>query len=301
MEIVFDFIIFFFLGSIGVYLIHGLRFWKRFRQRHVSLALFFFFALSWAVVFYGSFIEPRLLIVKQETVTLHEQPTQTLRAVVFSDLHAGPFKKIDWIQRVVSRVMALQPDIVFIAGDFIVNSAADVDSLSPLKQLSAPYGVYAVTGNHDYQAQASQEVIHTLEQAGIEVLENEVVNLEVNGQILRLAGVSDLWFEGDLARTVSGVREDDAVVLLVHNPDVMLDSASRKADLVLAAHTHGGQIRLPWIGSVPSLPTQLGRAYDKGWFTFDSTQLFITSGVGESGTRARLFIPPEIVVLNLSW
>ena len=72
-------------------------------------------------------------------------------------------------------------------------------------------------------------------------------------------------------------------------------------DLVLAGHTHGGQIRLPFIGAVPTLPTAIDDSYDKGLFQFDSFKLFITSGLGEVGPRARLFNPPEIVKLKLKF
>lgn len=299
MEIVFDFLIYFYLGAIGVYLIHTCPHGKRLPRRCFSVLLFFALALSWAVIFYGSFIEPRMLIVNHQEKSLTTQPTETLRAVFFSDLHVGPFKKQDWTRRVVKRVMELQPDVIFISGDFVVTSAQDAKDLAALKGLSAQYGVYAVTGNHDYDANAIEEVIQTLETAGIRVLENEGIDLDVGGKALRIAGVSDIWFEGDLEKTMKNVEDEQRVILLSHNPDIMLKKESRKADLVLSGHTHGGQIRLPWIGPVPALPTRLGRFYDEGWFDFEGAQLFITSGVGESGTRARLFNPPEIVQMNI--
>ncbi len=301
MEVVFDAIIYFFLGTVGLYLVHQGHHWKQTRHSPFSVGLFFCFFAAWLVIFYGSFIEPRMLVVRQEVVSLAEQPTQTLRAVVFSDLHVGPFKKRDWTQRVVERIMALEPDIVFIPGDFVVTSSEDVSHLAPLRQLRATYGVYAVTGNHEYHANAAPAVIEALKNAGLTVIENETRNLDVAGQTLRIAGVSDIWFDGDLSKTMETVSPQETVILLAHNPDVILDSVSRGADLVLSGHTHGGQIRLPWIGPVPSLPTRLGRAYDKGWFAFDHTRLFITSGVGESGTRARLFNLPEIVQMDIQF
>jgi predicted MPP superfamily phosphohydrolase len=291
MELAFDFIIFFYLITVGIFLLH--------ERRH--RVIFVLFILSWITIFYGSFIEPRLLIVKQTSVELVDSPTQTIRAVVFSDIHVGPFKKADWVSHVVKRVQELQPDIVFILGDFVVKSAADVQYLSPLSKLKAPYGVYAVTGNHEYHANASDEVVTALESYGIEVIENETLNLEIGDKTLRFAGVSDIWFEGDIGKTMQSVVDEDTTIMLAHNPDVVLYDATRLADLVLAAHTHGGQIRLPWIGPVPSLPTKLGRAFDKGWFEYNDKPLFITSGVGETGTRARLFNLPEIVEMEIGF
>jgi predicted MPP superfamily phosphohydrolase len=91
-------------------------------------------------------------------------------------------------------------------------------------------------------------------------------------------------------------------ILLAHNPDVILDEESTAANLVIAAHTHGGQIRLPFLGSLAPIPTKLGRAFDRGWFSLqEGRALFITTGVGESGVRARLFVPPQIDVLTVHW
>ncbi|MBI4714171.1 metallophosphoesterase [Candidatus Uhrbacteria bacterium] len=291
MELIFDLIIFFFLITVGIFLLQEFH--------HKRRAIFVLFLFFWLAIFYGSFIEPRFLIVKQTSIDLVDSPTQTIRAAVLSDIHVGPFKKADWVSKVVKTVRETHPDVVFILGDFVVKSAADVQWLEPLSKLKAPYGVYAVTGNHEYDANASDEVISALESFGIEVIENETLNLEIKGKTIRLAGVSDIWFEGDVTKTMQNVSEDDATILLAHNPDVVLFDDSRLADLVLAAHTHGGQIRLPLIGPVPALPTKLGREFDEGWFEYNNQPLFITSGVGETGTRARFFNLPEIVEMEI--
>ena len=85
-----------------------------------------------------------------------------------------------------------------------------------------------------------------------------------------------------------------------HNPDAVLSEITvEKADLVLSGHTHGGQIRLPWLGSISGMPNILGREYDLGLFDYQGTNLLISAGLGETGPRARLFNPPEIILLNL--
>lgn len=298
MWMIFDGLIFFFLISVGIFLVH-VWFHARAQKKYV-LWLSIVLAIGWVTVFYGSFIESHRLVVNTQQITLSSSPTQSLRAAVFADLHVGPYKKTAWARRVVEKVMSQNPDIIFLLGDFVSISAKDVRYLEPLKNLLAPYGVYAVTGNHEYHARASEETVAALKTFGIHVLENESVRLPVNDQSLTLAGVSDIWFEGDLTKTIKGITQEEKTVLIAHNPDVMLDPASHVADVVVAGHTHGGEIRLPWIGSIAALPTKLGRAYDKGWFQFDQTKIFITSGVGEIGTRARLFNPPEIVVMEIS-
>ena len=299
MWVVFDLIIFGFLCSVGFFVLHVWFHHKRHPQKFGMTILLCALVIGWVTVFYGSFIESHRLVVNRQSIALSQIPTQTIRVTLISDVHVGPYKKSAWVKEVVSRVMEQQPEIIFLAGDFVTASSEDVQWLDPLKDLKAPYGVYAVTGNHEYQVQAAQETIEKLKSLGIRVLENEQKNILIGDKTVVLAGVSDIWFDGDLRKTLAGVESGDTVILLAHNPDVVLDVESQKADLVLAGHTHGGEIRLPWIGPVPPLPTKLGRAYDEGWFLRGESQLFITSGVGESGTRARLFNPPEIVVIEV--
>jgi predicted MPP superfamily phosphohydrolase len=301
MEPVFDIIIYFFLAVTATYLIHGFHFWNTTRSSSCRLGIFFILLIGWLTVFYGSFIEPRMIIVRSEYLRLSEQPTQTLNAVLLSDLHVGPFKKQEWAQKVVEQIQANKPDIIFLLGDFVVTSPSETKYLQPLKQLSAPYGVYAVTGNHEYETDSESNVKSALEEFGIEVIENEVLNIEINGYVLKLAGVSDIWFDGDLQKTMQDITPEQSVILLAHNPDVVLSEITHRADAVLAGHTHGGQIRLPLVGPISAIPTKLGRAYDEGWFTYEKLKLFITSGVGESGARARLFNPPEIIQMEIKF
>jgi len=300
MWIVFDFIIYSFLLSVGFFVLH-VWFHRKGHPRKIGMSfLLFVLVVGWLTVFYGSFIESHRLVINHQSIELSSERSQTLRVALLSDIHMGPYKKSAWLKQVVSQVMEQQPDIIFLAGDFVTSSSDDVKWLDPLKELKAPYGVYAVTGNHEYHVQAALATIDKLKSLGIRVLENEQKKILIGDKMITLAGVSDIWFEGDLKKTLANVTDSETVFLLAHNPDVMMDPESQKADLVLAGHTHGGEIRLPWIGPVPPLPTKLGRAYDKGWFVFNQSRLFITSGVGESGTRARLFNPPEIVVIEVA-
>jgi len=290
MWVVFDVLIFGFLLTAALFMLQSGRSYK-------TVVV----GVCWIVIFYGSFIEPRIIVVNEQFVDLQtqEESGEQISVVVLSDIHAGVYKKSHFVERIVEMVNAQQPDLVLIAGDFILDSKKDVHWLEPLSELEAQLGVYAVLGNHDYHHQAESFVLDGLDAYGLTVLVDEQMRVKVREQEVVLVGLNDWWNAPDLDVALEGVVESDTVILLEHNPDVLLDDRSRMADLVVAGHTHGGQIRLPFLGPVPSIPTELGQKFDQGLFLFDQTQLFITSGVGESGPRARLFNPPEIVVLTL--
>ena len=286
--------------SAGVFLLEVLSKWKKLKHKKIFGLSAILFFVAWVLVFYGSFIEPKILVVEEYDVSVSESAEKEIRAAVLSDIHVGPYKKSKWVKKVVERVNETEPDVVLILGDFIFSSSNQTEMLGPLKNISAKYGTFAVTGNHDYIGFESDKIIKVLERLNVIVLENENVRL-LEDEKLVLAGVSDIWFKGDPFEAVSGLLNDDVVLMLSHNPDVVLTKAVDRVDLVLGAHTHGGQVRLPAIGSLAPLPTRLGKKFDKGLFSYKGLPLFITSGVGETGSRARLFNPPEISILNIKY
>lgn len=295
----YDITLFFFLISVGLFLLEQLAFAHKKNKRVHRLFFMSALAISWMVIFYGSVIEPRALVVTKQTVTLAESPSQTLSIALLSDFHVGPYKGKEWVRHVVKKTNEQAPDFVLIAGDFVFYDPDDVEKLEPLANLKARFGVYAVTGNHDYSGHAPAYVIQTLERLGVVVLENEFLSFDVEGKPFMIVGISDIWFDGDPIASLYDVSMDETVILLTHNPDVLLLPLVDRADLVLAGHTHGGQIRLPWIGPVARVPTELGNALDKGFFHYNNQEVFITSGVSETGPRVRLFNPPEIALLSI--
>lgn len=270
---------------------------------------------SWFVIFYGSFIEPRRLVVTEQTIQFSTQPTEKIRIALISDFHLGPYKQEAWIKKVVEKVQTLSPDLVVMDGDFLLEKEAHPEYLAPLKDLRAKYGVYAVLGNHDYGEAESpglmnkvfegnerlQAVAKALTDAGAQILRNQSTEITLpSGKKFLLGGVDEYWTgRADIAETFRGKNASLSKILVAHNPDVIWKAAEQGIELMLAAHTHGGQIRLPFFGPVPNLPDALGQKYDRGLFQFGNTQMFITSGLGETGPRARLLVPPEIALLNI--
>lgn len=301
MNVFFDAVIFFFLIVIGAFLIELIMSWKHFSHKRIRACLGILLFLSWLVIFYGSFIEPRILRVIEETIVLSPSSTQTIDVLVIGDSHAGPYRNSKWMEKVVQQANLLSPDMVVLVGDYIYNHSSQMEENEALASLQAPLGVYAVTGNHDYIDGHPEVIVNFLKSAGIQVLENRSVSLGIGDKTVILVGMSDLWFDGNIEQALERVTPEQTVILLSHNPDVVLDLESSQVDLVISGHTHGGQIRLPWIGSVAKIPDLLGRAYDLGLFYYQGFPLFITGGVGETGPRARLFNPPEMNLLHVSF
>lgn len=262
-----------------------------------AFRLSWLFWLPFVVLVWGSFIEPHLLRVRRFTVG---KGRKTLRIVFLSDMHVGPYKGKAWVRRVVRRTNALRPDLVLLGGDYVYDASSDVAPLAELSGLTAPCGIVAILGNHDFHYRKADAAEDVLERAGVKVLRNAAFRFTYEGAQYAVVGVEDDWdADTDFAKAVGGVEEGDHVIMLVHNPDLAPHAAKFRPALMLSGHVHGGQIRLPFLGPVPPLPHHLGRTYDRGLFDMRGVPYLIGVGVGESGPRARLWCPPEITVVAL--
>ncbi len=274
-----------------------------------ALALTPWFLAPLVVLLYGSFVEPRILTVKRYDIGAGDPASpkglrgasRKLTIAYLSDIHVGPYKGKSWVARVVARTNALRPDLVLLGGDFLCREGADAPELEPLENLKAPLGVYGILGNHDeWKPGAPEAAKAQFAKMDIPLLLNRTVRFEHDGVGVAIAGVEDDWHaDTDFAAALREALPDDALIMMIHNPDLAPHAAKFKPRLMLSGHTHGGQIRLPFFGAVPRLPHWLGRRYDRGAFFFDGSPLIISQGLGESGPRARLFCPPQIVLVTL--
>lgn len=268
-------------------------------------------SLGGILTIWGSFFEPELITVKRRRIALPFK--KPLRIAVIGDIHIGVYKDKAFVERIVQKANSLQPDIVLITGDCIDDEAADLSDLDPLKKLETRFGIFAVTGNHDagayisaftrlpyFTVDTTDDLQKRLTSYGIRFLRNTSETLTIDGESLVIAGTDDVWMESfDLDATLNTIPDHSPVILLSHNPDIILNKRSHRANLIVSGHTHGGQIRLPFLGALTSIPDKLGRTYDRGLFHITKTcTLAITEGLGVSGVRARLFCPPEILVLE---
>jgi len=222
-----------------------------------------------------------------------------LRVAHLSDFHAGPATPLWFIRRAVEQANALAPDLIVLTGDYVDEEDSSPDECAgALGELTAPLGVYAVTGNHDYRVGADA-VAGALSQTGITVLRNANVALGQGERRLWLAGLEETaGHHEDFLATFEGIPEDDPVVLLSHSPDVLPRAAALGVDLVLAGHTHGGQVCIPGVGA-PHAPLRISSKYVAGPNRIGRTRIYVSRGVGMTCLPIRFGCPPEIGLLTL--
>ena len=242
-------------------------------------------------------------IVRRATIEMPDWPKNAppLRVALLSDIHVvGPDMPPSRLARIVQQVNTLNADVILLAGDFVsdkrsaMRTYSGADGLAPLANLRVPRGVYAVFGNHDHWRDAG-EIGRALRKANVRILDNEAVTL--GG--MRLGGVDDEYTgNADLKRTVAAIRSaPGAKVLLSHSPDVG-PATPRNVTLILAGHTHCGQIRLPIFGAITYV-SKYGDRFGCGLITEGSRRVVVTAGIGTSVLPFRLGAPPDVWVVTL--
>jgi uncharacterized protein len=230
------------------------------------------------------------------------------RIVQLSDIHLKEFTEEAFLQAVVRKVNALRPDLIALTGDFIsigplprrFGSEWSYSCARILSELGCNLR-YAILGNHDASV-SKPAVTEALVSHKIPVLSNSAVAIERGGERIWLAGIADAFVDTPnlslaLPRTRNADREP--LILLAHEPDFADHALNHRVSLILSGHTHGGQVRLPFL--TPQFLPPLGRKYVEGHFSFaDGTQLYVNRGIGTIGVPLRFRCPPEITVITLA-
>jgi uncharacterized protein len=275
------------------------------RRSFISLSA----AAAGGLALYSGEIARHELSVEEITIQLPRLPDafRGMRIVQTSDFHYAEYTEAYFLERVVTEVNRLKPDLVALTGDFVSYGPmghAYARRHAPacaaiLSKIECPLR-YAVLGNHDWVV-GWTTVLKALEDHGIPTLVNTSVALERNGQRLWLAGLGSAcfnWAFPGKAIPQAVTKGQEAVILLAHEPDILPEIARYNVDLMLAGHTHGGQVRIPFLPPL-ALP-DYGKIYVEGWFQHGPTQLYVNRGIGTVGLPFRLNCPPEITVLTLA-
>lgn len=272
---------------------------RRFGKILVAAGVVFGVLGTWAF-----WLEPSSLELREYGLEIPNWPRSLagLRIAALADIHAGsPFNGLDKLERIVALTNQSKPDLIVLLGDYVIHGVRGGAFVPPdelasvLAKMQAPLGVWAVLGNHDWWLDA-ERVQSALEHHGIRVLEDSSAPIRRGSGEFWLTGIGDFW-EGraDIPDALQDVPEDSPIVAITHNPDVFPDVPHR-VNLLIAGHTHGGQVRIPFFGPV-IVPSSYGRRYAAGHVVEDGRHLFVSSGLGTSILAVRFLVPPEISLL----
>ncbi|MDX2176235.1 MAG: metallophosphoesterase [Candidatus Sumerlaeia bacterium] len=257
---------------------------------------------------YGAFLEPSWLQATLHHVALPGWPAELdgYRIAHLSDIHHNAVQSAGFLARAVALASSMDPDAVALTGDFITRDPARMEPcLAALARVRAHDGVFCVRGNHDAPVPL-ERTRALMERLGMRLLENESVRIEPARRAfgaaparLRLAGVGDLWTARcSPGEALAGAPPEEPAILLSHHPGaVRLVPDGRRLDLVLAGHTHGGQVR-PFHRELPLLSGGETR-HQTGLSRHGATAVFVSRGVGSSQLHFRWNCRPEVALLVL--
>ncbi|WP_240968248.1 metallophosphoesterase [Paenibacillus aquistagni] len=259
---------------------------------------------------YSTMIEPGLLDITRPVIVVKQLPESLdgLRIVQFSDTHIGEGYSLQQLDELIEKINEGRPDLVVFTGDLIDKFRLFTEGRERLPQslakIEARLGKFAVYGNHDRGGGASTYYRSCMEEAGFKLLVNESYPIEMPGERrLVISGLDDyLLGQPEEEAVWSSLEEKDYNVVLVHEPDAAAQwKTIHPLDLILAGHSHGGQVQLPFIG--PLIVPPLAEKYVEGHYELESASrsrhLYVNRGIGTTRKKVRLGSKPELTVLTL--
>jgi predicted MPP superfamily phosphohydrolase len=271
-------------------------------------AVAFMGVLMIPVAVYAMVVEPRRLVLEEASLEARTPLRRELRIGVLSDIQCSTIGGHE--RRAVTLLMAQEPDLILVAGDLFQGSPSHFertrdDFVALLQSLSAPGGVWFVRGDVDSDSSTRSHFNDLMEAAGVRVLIDESVRIELDGQVIELYGY-DRWGndKASLLEFLHSPREVGAArLVLAHRPDpVLWLSSDTDLDLFVAGHTHGGQVVIPFYGpplTLSGVPRAVGAG---GLHRVNGAPIYVTRGIGmERGhaPRVRFLCPPEVAVVTL--
>ncbi len=245
---------------------------------------------------YGSLFERNRITRESVVLSLHpgHEALAGRRIAQLSDLHYDDLGDPGMIREAVERTNAEKPDLVFLTGDFISHDPGVLDELSEhLSELRASLGCYAVLGNHDHWS-GSALAARFLAKSGIRLLREEWESIAG----FTIVGLDSAWGGNpDVEAVLARAPRDAPILLAWHEPDTFDWYEDDRVALQLSGHSHGGQIRAPFVG--PLILSRYGRKYRSGLFHRGSSRLYVNRGIGVITIPARFLCPPEITILDL--
>jgi predicted MPP superfamily phosphohydrolase len=234
--------------------------------------------------------EPEL---EEVEITFPKLPHNTiLSAVLVSDLH---MRSSTNLPSILAKLEKISPSLLFLLGDNFNKLTRKTvrEFIDFLASLNPPLGKFAILGNRDEE----EPFLFIFKKAGVHLLNNNY--FLVNKESLRILLVGVSFKAENLSQLLTSLPSSDLSILLSHKPDVILSPGDwRKIDIVLSGHTHGGQIRFPWLGPLFT-KSKLPRRYSQGLSSFGHLYLYVSRGIGMTKIPIRFLCPPEITLLKI--
>lgn len=259
------------------------------------------------VLVYSLYIEPKILVNHEYDLNKEKSgESQNIKVVQLSDIHISEDYTEKQLEKMVEKVNKLEPDIITFTGDLFDNYSKYgpvKETVEALGKLKAKYGKYSVWGNRDYGGGASRQYENIMRDSGFTLLKNEGVNIHIeNGKKIFIGGLDDALLGNlDVDNALRKMKKDsDYKIMLMHEPDkadVLKDS---ELNLILAGHSHGGQVKIPLLKRTK---TALAKKYISGFYTInEKTQLklYVNTGIGTTRIPVRFMVPPEISIFNIA-
>lgn len=272
--------------------------------RNYKFIIFFSFAVLIFIAFYNG------LVIRNYTVKSRKIPNgKSIRIVLISDLHSHKHGKNQ--SKIIDKIKSQNPDIIALAGDIADDKVPIEGSKIFLEKIKNIAPIYYVTGNHEIWSEDVDNIKETFKSYGVNVMENNYEELTVNGAKIIIAGVDDPQIRR-LKRSEYGWNEEvynsfldltespQFKILLSHRPEKVDLYNNLPFDMVLSGHSHGGQVRIPFILNGLLAPNQgFFPKYAGGMYELDNFTLIVSRGVSFNLLLPRVFNPPEVVVIDV--
>lgn len=260
-------------------------------------------------MFYAFKIEPYRLKVNEYYLTEKKEDTKPIKIVQFSDVHIKEDFTYENLDKAVSLINKQNPDIVVFTGDLYDNYARyndDGNIIAKLQKIQAKYDKIAIWGNRDYGGGAVRQYENIMEQAGFTLLKNGNWYVTAdNGKKILFTGLDDSLLGNVNMPDSTKIYESDYDILLSHEPDTVEDYLDYGYDLTLSGHSHGGQVKIPFLPIINKKAisaTSLSTKYGGGMYFLDSNnnkKIYVNTGIGTTHISARFGVVPEISVFYI--
>jgi uncharacterized protein len=270
-------------------------------------SLFALIGVSVSGYFYAHDVEPRMLEITHHKIQNKAIPPafNGFKIVQFSDTHLGFHYDLKQLEKLIVKINNLEPDMIVFTGDLMDDPSEFQETdkiIKLLKDLHAPFGKFAIYGNHDHGGYGSDIYRELIETADFALLVNQAKEIKLlNEHSIYIAGVDDAMLgKPDINQALKDIPTDSYKILLSHAPDLATYASNYTIGLQLSGHSHGGQIQIPFYGPLVTPPQ--GNRYTEGFYQLGADKgltLYVNRGLGTTRLPFRFLAKPELTLLTL--